>query len=170
MSSQTRSQLLDPAPSSSSNGGPSRLGREGGPSTLTSRNQQLRGQGPSGAAPPRRASDATGAPPRRPSTAPGNKGKGAVAFIAGGASDDEDEPSSTAVQRPSKPPLLRSKSEHGLRPDDADVSDDEHDREPISEWGARHGFEDHYQSEDIISQLANVSSPHTRLRSPGGAW
>lgn len=29
----------------------------------------------------------------------------------------------------------------------------------IPEWGARHGFEDHYQSEDIISQLANVSFP-----------
>ena len=27
--------------------------------------------------------------------------------------------------------------------------------EEIPEWGARHGFEDHYQS-DIVSQLANV--------------
>jgi hypothetical protein len=36
--------------------------------------------------------------------------------------------------------------------DESNHTDDEH-----YEWGARHGFEDHYQSEDIISQLANVS-------------
>ncbi|KAK5626870.1 hypothetical protein RRF57_002585 [Xylaria bambusicola] len=52
-------------------------------------------------------------------------------------------------QRP-KPPLLRSKSDYAVRRDD---------QEPVGgqvhEWGARHGFEDHYQSEDIISQLAN---------------
>ena len=54
-------------------------------------------------------------------------------------------------QRP-KPPLLRSKSDYAVRRDDQ-----EHIRGQVLEWGARHGFEDHYQSEDIISQLANVS-------------
>ncbi|KAI8632776.1 raptor N-terminal caspase like domain-containing protein [Xylariaceae sp. FL1651] len=52
-------------------------------------------------------------------------------------------------QRP-KPPLLRSKSDYAVRHEDSEPADDE-----IYEWGARHGFEDHYQSEDIISQLAN---------------
>ncbi|KAI3327065.1 raptor N-terminal caspase like domain-containing protein [Xylariaceae sp. AK1471] len=52
-------------------------------------------------------------------------------------------------QRP-KPPLLRSKSDYVVRRDDQEPVEDE-----IYEWGARHGFEDHYQSEDIISQLAN---------------
>ncbi|KAI0808871.1 raptor N-terminal caspase like domain-containing protein [Xylaria sp. FL0064] len=52
-------------------------------------------------------------------------------------------------QRP-KPPLLRSKSDYVVRRDDTESVG-----EPIHEWGARHGFEDHYQSEDIISQLAN---------------
>ena len=33
--------------------------------------------------------------------------------------------------------------------------------EEIPEWGARHGFEDHYQS-DIVSQLANVRFPRLR--------
>jgi len=54
-----------------------------------------------------------------------------------------------------KPHLLRSKSEHVLRNDDPDLDDTD---EEVYNWGARHGFEDHYQSEDIISQLASVCS------------
>jgi hypothetical protein len=54
-------------------------------------------------------------------------------------------------QRP-KPPLLRSKSDYAARRDEPEDGEDE-----IYEWGARHGFEDHYQSADVISQLANVS-------------
>ncbi|KAI0487312.1 raptor N-terminal caspase like domain-containing protein [Xylaria cf. heliscus] len=52
-------------------------------------------------------------------------------------------------QRP-KPPLLRSKSDYVGRRDEPEPVEDE-----IYEWGARHGFEDHYQSEDIITQLAS---------------
>lgn len=52
-------------------------------------------------------------------------------------------------QRP-KPPLLRSKSDYIARRDEPEANEDE-----IYEWGARHGFEDHYQSADVISQLAN---------------
>ncbi|KAI2639373.1 raptor N-terminal caspase like domain-containing protein [Xylaria nigripes] len=52
-------------------------------------------------------------------------------------------------QRP-KPPLLRSKSDFAPRRDGQ-----EHFEEEIYEWGARHGFDDHYQSEEIISKLAD---------------
>ncbi|CEJ92130.1 Putative Meiotic regulator-interacting [[Torrubiella] hemipterigena] len=53
--------------------------------------------------------------------------------------------------RPTKPLLQRSKSDYApnQRHDDIDDSDDE-----MQVWGARHGFEDHYQSEHIITQLA----------------
>ncbi|KAI9050277.1 hypothetical protein LZ554_005445 [Drepanopeziza brunnea f. sp. 'monogermtubi'] len=50
----------------------------------------------------------------------------------------------------SRPLLQRAKSDvgpHGL--------DQEVDAEHISEFGARHGFEDHYASEEYVSQLAN---------------
>ncbi|KAI0138120.1 raptor N-terminal caspase like domain-containing protein [Hypoxylon sp. NC0597] len=78
---------------------------------------------------------------RRPLTAPGDKRNGPST----NSQDDSDQDRSRRVV--SKPPLLRSKSEHIVRREEAD--------EEIYEWGARHGFEDHYQSEDIISQLAS---------------
>jgi hypothetical protein len=96
---------------------------------------------------------------KRPSSAPGSKQNlqnpvddaGAVENGVGATS-----PERGSRPAPVKPLLLRSKSEYGLRhdePNNAELSDEE----PQVEWGARHGFEDHYQSEDIISQLANVS-------------
>jgi hypothetical protein len=85
---------------------------------------------------------------RRPSSAPRANGSGG----ATSTTDDEDDNRALSL-RPPKPPLLRSQSEyaspHREEPDHSDNED--------FEWGARHGFEDHYQSEDIISQLANVS-------------
>jgi len=91
-------------------------------------------------------------PSDRPSSAPGNEQNQISSFSNRTASEDDEQDSVPA--RPAKPPLMRSQSEHGLRHDH-----DEVDRidEEYYEWGARHGFEDHYQSEDIISQLANVS-------------
>ncbi|KAK4453339.1 raptor N-terminal caspase like domain-containing protein [Podospora aff. communis PSN243] len=90
-------------------------------------------------------------PSRRPSSAPGNKQKQIAASSNGNITDDDDD-GDAGPSRPTKPPLLRSKSEHGLRHEHEDgVRMDEE----YYEWGARHGFEDHYQSEDIISQLAN---------------
>ncbi|KAH6646957.1 hypothetical protein BKA67DRAFT_581076 [Truncatella angustata] len=84
---------------------------------------------------------------RRPSSAPGNRGQLAIRTTSFDDSD-RDQP-----RRLSKPLLLRSKSEHILRNyDDLEQTDDE-----VYDWSARHGFEDHYQSEDIISHLANVS-------------
>ncbi|OIW30817.1 hypothetical protein CONLIGDRAFT_642869 [Coniochaeta ligniaria NRRL 30616] len=84
---------------------------------------------------------------RRPSIAPRANG--------GGANTTDDEEDNRLSLRPPKPPLLRSQSEYASpnrNHDDTDHTDNED-----FEWGARHGFEDHYQSEDIISQLANVS-------------
>ncbi|KAI5464109.1 raptor N-terminal caspase like domain-containing protein [Mariannaea sp. PMI_226] len=80
----------------------------------------------------------------RPSSAPGQRNG-----ISSSQIRDDMTPSRTT--RPAKPRLLRSKSEYAHRAiDEAEPLEDE-----IPEWGARHGFEDHYQSEDIISQLAN---------------
>jgi regulatory associated protein of mTOR len=85
---------------------------------------------------------------RRPSSAPGNKNGLSITAL-----HNDDDTESDRPKRAVKPLLLRSRSEHGLRPGD----ETEHTDEEIYDWGARHGFEDHYQSEDIISQLANVS-------------
>ncbi|KAI1505017.1 raptor N-terminal caspase like domain-containing protein [Biscogniauxia marginata] len=79
----------------------------------------------------------------RPLSAPGDSQR--LSIIT--SYDDADHGRSRRV---SKPPLLRSKSEHIVRREEPEQTEDE-----IYEWGARHGFEDHYQSEDIISQLAN---------------
>ncbi|RCI17456.1 hypothetical protein L249_2932, partial [Ophiocordyceps polyrhachis-furcata BCC 54312] len=62
----------------------------------------------------------------------------------------DDDLDSDRPRRPAKPQLLRSKSDFVPRQPDEDEPDDE-----IREWGARHGFEDHYQSEHIISQLVS---------------
>ena len=95
----------------------------------------------------------------RPSTAPGNRN-------GTGRSLQHSRPGSVASVQSSprpraKPHLLRSKSEHVVRTDERDL---DQDNEEIYNWGARHGFEDHYQSEDIISQLASVSVLSRHLR------
>ncbi|KHN98809.1 Regulatory associated protein of TOR [Metarhizium album ARSEF 1941] len=79
----------------------------------------------------------------RPSSVPDRKN--GAAFVES-RDDNEDQ-----TRKPrAKPPLLRSKSELAPRP--VEESDTE---EEVGQWGARHGFEDHYQSEHIISQLAS---------------
>lgn len=97
---------------------------------------------------PDRDSNSNGASDKRPSSAPGRKN----GFVATGIRDDhgidEERP-----RRPVKPSLQRSKSDYAPR----QTSDTDSEDEIRQEWGARHGFEDHYQSEHIISQLANVS-------------
>ena len=55
---------------------------------------------------------------------------------------------------PAKPALLRSKSDYARPLEDS--TETLHNSGELSRWGARHGFEDHYLSEDIISQLASV--------------
>lgn len=79
----------------------------------------------------------------RPSTA---------AWAHGESSQEESE-----RERPKRRPkslLQRSKSDFGPRGEDPDAQIEE-----IPDWGARHGFEDHYASEEYVSQLANVSRP-----------
>ncbi|ERS99991.1 hypothetical protein HMPREF1624_03361 [Sporothrix schenckii ATCC 58251] len=56
---------------------------------------------------------------------------------------------------PAKPPLMRSKSDYARPAPIEDSTETLHNSGELSRWGARHGFEDHYQSEDIISQLAS---------------
>lgn len=66
---------------------------------------------------------------------------------------------------------MRSKSDHpsrGLHVDTStDSSNDEQTIAAAEDFGTRHGFDGHYQSEDIISQLANVGvSLHVPLCDP----
>lgn len=119
---------------------------------------------------------------RRPSSAPGSKHNSSSSLaLPNGAGSSESPgatlapPSASALQpRPStasKPMLLRSKSDYVGMLAHTD-SDDDDDSQPGSRrknpysWGARHGFGDHYESEDIISQLVNVSSTSFHRYSP----
>ena len=74
-----------------------------------------------------------------------------------GSSPDDSETDRRWLNRK---PLLRTKSDFGPRGDDVDsqAEDDTQD------WGARHGFEDHYASEEYVSQLANVGRPFPSLQ------
>lgn len=102
----------------------------------------------------------------RPSSAPSNR-NGLVRSLHSSGPGSIASVQSSPKSRP-KPQLSRSKSEHVLRADhDHDHDHDlDQDDEEIYNWGARHGFEDHYQSEDIISQLASVSTPLGSMRLP----
>lgn len=112
---------------------------------------------------------------QRPSSAPGRKKNHVVTFDH----DENSESERPTGKRSIKPLLLRSRSEHGLRTEEHEGGHDEnqeHAEEEIYNWGTRHGFEDTYQSEDIISQLANVScafllpiDPSSHLRVAGAA-
>ena len=70
---------------------------------------------------------------------------------AGETSQEDSEPD--GIKRRPKPLLQRAKSDFGPRGEDQDAQAEE----DIQDWGARHGFEDHYASEEYVSQLANVS-------------
>ncbi|KAH7316426.1 hypothetical protein B0I35DRAFT_253353 [Stachybotrys elegans] len=89
--------------------------------------------------------NSNGTDDRRPSSAPGRKNGNPSA----GAKDDTEPPK---PRRPVKPTLQRSKSEYAPRA----IENEPQAEDEIPQWGARHGFEDHYQSEHIISQLASV--------------
>jgi regulator-associated protein of mTOR len=69
------------------------------------------------------------------------------------SSQDESEPD-RRPRRP-KPLLQRAKSDFGPRAERGEDPESQTEEE-IQDWGARHGFEDHYES-DYVSQLANVS-------------
>ncbi len=99
--------------------------------------------------------------PARPTSAPGGNAPPFAALIRDSANEDSDRESTS--KKP-KPLLQRSKSDYGPRGDDSDAKNDSDSQD----WGARHGFEDHYASEEYVSQLANVSRCFLmRYLSPG---
>jgi regulator-associated protein of mTOR len=71
---------------------------------------------------------------------------------APGTGDSSPDASDVDKSKRRPRPLLRSKSDYGPRNDDVDSQEDN-----VKDWGARHGFEDHYASEEYVAQLANVS-------------
>jgi regulator-associated protein of mTOR len=77
----------------------------------------------------------------------------------GGTAESSQEESDVDKSRRRPKPLLRSKSDFGPRNEDVDSQEDD----SWKDWGARHGFEDHYASEEYVSQLANVSRSFLKL-------
>lgn len=67
---------------------------------------------------------------------------------------ENSEPGQDVGRRRPKPLLKRSKSDYGPRAGE-ELEDNQDNDAP--DWGARHGFEGHYASEEYVSQLANVS-------------
>ncbi|KAH8590222.1 raptor N-terminal caspase like domain-containing protein [Bisporella sp. PMI_857] len=67
------------------------------------------------------------------------------------AESSQDESERDVPRWRPKPLLQRSKSDYGPQGEDRDS----HEGEEIPDYGARHGFEDHYASEEYVSQLAN---------------
>ncbi len=99
------------------------------------------------------ASDRRMSVPVRPTSAPNGAGDSSDSEI------DRNRHNGRAL-RP-KAFLKRARSDFGPFGEEQDSSDDTQ----VPRWGARHGFEDHYASEEYVSQLANVccSSPsHNR--------
>lgn len=99
-------------------------------------------------------------PSGRATPVAGNSGRNSSASIqarptsAPGISGDSSPEDSGRNRRRKRPNLLiRSKSDFGPRGEDPDSETEE----DVQDWGARHGFEDHYASEEYVSQLANVS-------------
>jgi len=98
------------------------------------------------------AKDTTPADQNRPTSAPGGK---VSSFDNLNPRDSTNEDSDRElVRRRPHTFLHRSRSDYGPRGDDSDNQRHDGDNK---DWGARHGFEDHYASEEYVSQLANVS-------------
>lgn len=70
----------------------------------------------------------------------------------GNAENEQSGSDRERIKRRPKP-LMRAKSDFGPRGDEPEAEQEE---EEWQGWGARHGFEDHYASEEYVSQLANV--------------
>jgi regulator-associated protein of mTOR len=88
----------------------------------------------------------------RPTSAPGGKVTSSD-NLNPRDSTNEDSDRELARRRP-QDFLHRSRSDFGPQGDDSDSHRHDGDNK---DWGARHGFEDHYASEEYVSQLANVS-------------
>lgn len=74
------------------------------------------------------------------------------AFTDRGRESSQDDSEVEKTKRRPKPLLTRAKSDYGPRGDgtDGEVAPEAQD------WGSRHGFDDHYASEEYVSLLANV--------------
>ena len=84
-----------------------------------------------------------------------NRRRGSLQARPASAPKPESSPDESEVDKTRpwpKPFLHRSKSDFGPRGDERDSKEEE-----LQDWGARHGFESHYASEEYVSQLANVS-------------
>lgn len=69
-----------------------------------------------------------------------------------GTAENEQSGSERERTKRRPKPLMRAKSDFGPRGEEEDSQEEEESQY----WGARHGFEDHYASEEYVSQLANV--------------
>lgn len=78
----------------------------------------------------------------------------------GAAESSQEDSELEVVKRRPKPLLQRAKSDFGPRGEEPDSGED------ILDFGARHGFEDHYASEEYVSQLANVGCSFLSFLSP----
>lgn len=88
---------------------------------------------------------------------PHRRNQSSSALVRPNGAREESEPEQDASRRRPKPLLKRSKSDYGPHgPRAGEESEDNYDND-APDWGARHGFEGHYASEEYVSQLANVS-------------
>jgi regulatory associated protein of mTOR len=167
-----QTQTYDPAGGSSSNGArntmTSRTVAGNDPSKLNGEYMANPNSGSpfsntNGAYNPSSANDEGQAEEPRPTSAPGGRTSSISTF---NARDSTNEDSDRELTRRRPPPLLqRSKSDFGPRGDDSDTQRHNSDTQ---DWGARHGFEDHYASEEYVSQLANVSCSFLFINLPLG--
>lgn len=98
------------------------------------------------------ARDAKQADQNRPTSGPDGKASSSDNMNPRDSTNDDSD--REVVRRRPQALLHRSKSDFGPRGDDSDSQRPDNDNK---DWGARHGFEDHYASEEYVSQLANVS-------------
>jgi regulator-associated protein of mTOR len=88
----------------------------------------------------------------RPTSAPGGKVTSSDNLNPRDSTNEDSD--RELVRRRPQVFLHRSRSDFGPRGDESDNQRHDSDNR---DWGARHGFEDHYASEEYVSQLANVS-------------
>ncbi len=73
-----------------------------------------------------------------------------------GDSSDSEADGNRRNRRASRPRALLHRAKSDFGPFGGEEQDSSDDSNQV--WGARHGFEDHYASEEYVSQLANVGS------------
>jgi regulatory associated protein of mTOR len=98
------------------------------------------------------ARDANQPDQNRPTSAPG--GRATNSDNPNSRDSTNEDSDRELVRRRPQAFLHRSRSDFGPRGDESDSQRHGGDNK---DWGARHGFEDHYASEEYVSQLANVS-------------